>query len=170
MVIDSLLEKLKQTPMDLRVLGTLLPDYATTMEYKQLNGRHRAHVFKDKKCIVMRIPSNFSDIGHFIVLVRHQKSIEYFSSLGGSPESELKQLGQDKAKMMELLGTNYVYNSKQLQSRDSTIHSCALHCLARIKLHKLKLQQYQKMFNRSITLRSSDDIVSMMTILLVSEL
>ena len=169
MVIKRLLRKLKQTPMDLDVLGSLLPAYAKTMEYKSITG-HRSQVFKKHRCVVLRIPSSFSPIGHFVVLLRKPKSIEYFSSLGGAPEKELAQLGQDKAPLMALLGRNYIYNSKALQSKSSTIHSCALHCLARIKLHDLKLAEYQKMFNREIRLSTGDDIVAMLTILLVSEL
>lgn len=56
MVIQKLLRKLKSTPMDLRVLATLLPKYATTATYKQLKGKHRSQVFKNHKCIVLRIP------------------------------------------------------------------------------------------------------------------
>ena len=127
-------------------------------------------MFKNHKCIVLRIPSNFSKIGHFVVLLKRPKAIEYFSSLGGSPTSELKQLGQDKEALMTLLGSNFIYNSKQLQSKSSSIHDCALHCLARIKLNDLKLADYQKMFTRTLTLSSPDDIVAMLTILLVSEI
>jgi hypothetical protein len=170
MVIDNLLRKLQKTPMDLKVLGSLLPAYATTITYEKIKGKHRSEVFKKHKCLVMRIPSSFSKIGHFVVLLRRPKAIEYFSSLGGSPESELKQLGQNKTILMDLLGTNYVYNSKALQSKQSTIHSCALHCLARVTLYDLKLADYQKMFTRTITLRTADDIVAMLTILLVSDL
>ena len=68
MVIQSLLRKLKQTPMDLRTLGRLLPSYATTATYDQIKGKHRSEVFKKHKCVVVLIPSTFSKIGHFVVL------------------------------------------------------------------------------------------------------
>ena len=171
MVIQKLLRKLKQTPMDLKTLGTLLPSYATTATYSQIKGRHRSELFGRHKCLVVLIPSKFSNIGHFVVLLRKPKSIEYFSSLAGSPYSELSRLGQnDKDMFLKLLGKNFIYNSKQLQSKSSTIHDCALWCLARIKLHELKLADFQKIFNRSLHLKTSDDIVGMLTILLVSEL
>ena len=171
MVIQNLLRKLKSTPMSLRTLGSLLPHYATTVTYDQIKGKHRSDVFGKHKCLVMLIPSKFSKIGHFVVLLRRPKSIEYFSSLGGSPYSELEKLGQDATTdFKKLLGQNFIYNSKPLQNKSSTIHDCALFCLARIKLHELKLADFQKMFNRSIHLKTADDIVAMMTILLVSEL
>ena len=170
MVIQNLLQKLKSTPMSLKTLGGLLPSYATTVTYDQIKGKHRSNVFGKHKCLVMLIPSKFSKIGHFVVLLRRPKSIEYFSSLGGSPYSELKELGQDATGFKTLLGQNFIYNSKPLQNKSSTIHDCALFCLARIKLHDLKLADFQKMFNRSIHLKNADDIVAMMTILLVSEL
>ena len=157
--------------MSLKTLGSLLPPYATTMTYDQIKGKHRSEVFKRHRCIVVLIPSKFSKIGHFVVLLRRVKAIEYFSSLGGSPYSELSRLGQqDKDMFIKLLGSNFIYNSKALQSKSSSIHDCALFCLARIKLHDLKLADFQKIFTRSIRLDSADDIVAMFTILLVSEL
>ena len=164
MVIRRLIEKMKRTPIDLRVLGSLLPSYAKTMQYKDIKG-HRSEVFGDKTCVVLRIPSNFSKIGHFVVLLKKQKSIEYFSSLGGSPYSELEKLGQDKSVLMDLLGSNFIYNSKALQSKSSTIQDCALFCLCRIVLSKLTLSDFQKIFSRSISLHSPDDIVSVLCIL-----
>lgn len=171
MVIQSLLRKLKQTPMDLKTLGSLLPPYATTATYDQIKGKHRSEVFGRHKCVVVLIPSSFSKIGHFVVLLRKPKAIEYFSSLGGSPYSELSKLGQnDKDMFMKLLGNNFIYNSKPLQSKSSTIHDCALFVLARITLNELKLADFQSMFTRSIHLQTADDIVAMLTILLVSSL
>lgn len=171
MVIQALLRKLKQTPMDLTTLGSLLPPYAKTATYDQIKGKHRSEVFGKHKCVVVLIPSKFSKIGHFVVLLRKPKAIEYFSSLGGSPYSELSKLGQnDKDMFVKLLGKNFIYNSKALQSKSSTIHDCALFCLARIKLHELNLADFQKIFTRSLHLKNADDIVGMLTILLVSEL
>lgn len=171
MVIQNLLRKLKQTPMDLKTLGSLLPSYATTATYDQIKGKHRSQLFAKHKAIVVLIPSSFSKIGHFVVLLRRPKAIEYFSSLSGSPYSELSQLGQsDKDLFLKLLGKNFIYNSKPLQSKKSTIHDCALFVLARIKLHELKLADFQKMFTRSLHLRTPDDIVAMLSILLVSDL
>ena len=170
MVIENLLRTLRETPMDLRTLGTLLPSYATTATYDQIKGKHRSEIFRNHACVVLLIPSQFSKIGHFVVLLRRVKAIEYFSSLGGSPYSELMALGQEKSAFLELLGNNFIYNSKPLQSQQSTIHDCALFCLARIKLHRLKLAKFQEMFHRAVHLSTADDIVAMMTILLVTEL
>jgi hypothetical protein len=166
MVITQLLQEIKQSPMDLRALGKLLPTFATTMEYSQLKA-HRSVVFGKKKCIVLLVPSSFSDIGHFVVLLRRPRSIEYFSSLGGSPASELHKLGQDENIMKRLLGHDFIYNSRALQSKSTTIHDCALWCLARVHLHEMKLADFQKMFQRSLHLKTPDDIVAMMCALMV---
>jgi hypothetical protein len=168
MVIKELLRELKQTPMDLAVLKKLLPSFATTKNYDELKA-HRSHVFKDHIAIVLLIPSTFSDIGHFVVLLKRPKAIEYFSSLGGSPYSELEKLGQNKEVLMKLLGPNFIYNSRKLQSRSTTIHDCALWCLARCHLHEMKLAEFQKLFQRSLHLNTPDDIVACMTVLLVSD-
>ena len=111
-----------------------------------------------------------SDLGDFIVLIPGRKSIEYFSSLSGSPRKETAALGQDGKVLMKLLGKNVAYNSKQLQSTRSTIEDCALHVLCRVKLKDLKLREYQELFSSAVHLKSADDIVAMLTILLVVDL
>ena len=123
-------------------------------------------MFKNYKCVVVLINSKTSEVGHYAVLTKFPKYIEYFSSLGGSPLKEAKELGQRGSVLLKLLGKNYVYNSNPLQKRDSTIEDCALWVLCRIRLRKLKLRQFQELFNSRVNLQASDDIMAMMTILL----
>jgi hypothetical protein len=71
---------------------------------------------------------------------------------------------------MKLLGKNVAYNSKPLQASQTTIEDCALHVLCRVKLKDLKLREYQQLFTSTVHLKSADDMVAMMTILLVVDL
>jgi hypothetical protein len=119
---------------------------------------------------VVLIPSDFSKIGHFVVLTAFNKYIEYFSSLAGSPRKETAALGQDGEVLLKLLGKNVAYNSKQLQLPSSTIEDCALHVLCRVKLKDLKLREYQSLFSNSIHLKNPDDIVAMLTALFLVDL
>ena len=166
--LKQLIQRLKSTPMNVGTLKKLLPDFATFKTISQLKP-HRSEVFKDKKCVVVLIPSSFSKIGHFVVLTRFKNYIEYFSSLSGSPQKESKELGQDSEVLMKLLGKNYAYNSKPLQSDKSTIEDCALHVLCRIRLHELKLREYQNLFSSAVHLKTADDIVALMCVLLLTE-
>jgi hypothetical protein len=167
--LQQLVTRLKQTPMNVGSLKKVLPEYATFKTIGQLT-EHRSKVFGRFDCVVVLIPSNFSTIGHFVVLTRFPKYIEYFSSLGGSPKSETQKLGQRADILLRLLGKNYVYNSVALQSSSSTIQDCALFVLARVKLRKLKLREFQALFKGRISLQSPDDIVSLLAVLLVVDL
>jgi hypothetical protein len=167
--LKDLVDRLKRTPMNVGGLKKLLPAYATFKTLEQLKP-HRSEVFKNHRCVVVLIPSDFSKIGHFVVLTAFKNYIEYFSSLAGSPRKETAALGQDGKVLMKLLGNNVAYNSKQLQAPRSTIEDCALHVLCRVKLKDLKLREYQQLFTNSVHLKNSDDIVAMMTILLVVDL
>jgi hypothetical protein len=167
--LQQLIEKIKQTPLDVGSLKKLMPNYCTFKLLSQLT-EHRSKLFKNHRCIAVLIPSSFSKIGHYVLLTAFNKYIEYFSSLGGSPVKETQKLGQDGSLLMKLLGKNYVYNSKPLQAASTKIEDCALHVLCRAKLKDLKLADYQKLFSARINLTSADSIVAMLTILMVIDL
>lgn len=164
--IQQLINRLKSTPMNVGTLKSLLPPYATFKTLSEL----KSSAFGKHECVVLLIPSKFSKIGHFVVLLKFTKYIEYFSSFGGSPDSEMQLLGQHSDTLKKLLGRNYTYNSVELQSSSSTIQDCALFVLARIALRTLKLRQFQQLFKAKVVLDTPDDIVSMLTALLLVDL
>lgn len=165
--LTQLIQRLKSTPMNVGTLKRLLPSYCVVKTFDQISSR--SSLFAKHECVVMLIPSSFSKIGHFVVLIQRPRHIEYFSSLGGAPEKEVAKLGQNKEKMLKLLGKNYIYNSLPLQKQSSTIEDCGLHVLARVRLYKLKLRDYQQLFTSSVTLKDADDIVAMMTVLSLAD-
>ena len=167
--LSELIERLKKTPMNVGSLKRILPSYATFKTLDQIS-EHRSKVFGKHKCVVMLIPSKFSKMGHYVCLTRFPKYIEYFSSLGGNPSSEVAKLGQNGSNLMTLLGKNYAYNSKALQQNNTTIEDCALWVMCRLKLSGLKLREFQGLFTNKIHLRSPDDIMAMMVILFLTEL
>lgn len=167
----QLLEKMKTTPIDLRVLEKKLPPRCRAVQYQQLKGKHRSDAFgKGTDALVVLIPKKGSKVGHFIALLARPRFIEYFSSLGGSPDSELSKLGESHGIMKNILGNNFIYNSKPLQSGKYNINDCACWILARLYLKHLKLREFQTLFDREVHLRSSDDIVAMLCVLLLSNL
>jgi hypothetical protein len=167
--LQQLINKLKQTPLNVGSLKKIMPKYCTFKLLSQLT-EHRSQMFKNHRCIIVLIPSSFSKIGHFVLLTAFPKYIEYFSSLSGSPVKETQKLGQDGALLMKLLGKNYVYNSKTLQAPSTKIEDCALWVLCRAKLKDLKLREYQQLFSTRINLSTPDDIVAMLTVLMVIDL
>lgn len=168
--LETLLEKIKQTPLDLDYLRKKLPAGCRAVEYKSLKGRHRSEVFKDTEALVVLIPKVGSDVGHFVVLLAKNNHIEYFSSLGGTPAKELEKLGEPAAIFEELLGKHFITNSKTLQSGAYHINDCAIWCLLRCYLRTLKLREFQELFGRSTHLQTPDDIAAAMGVLLLIDL
>ena len=168
--ILDLLEKMKRTPIDLRVLEKKLPPGCKAVQYKDLEGKHRSEAFGENDVLVVLIPKKGSKIGHFIALLGRDRYIEYFSSLGGSPDSELDKLGEPHKIMKNILGNNFIYNSKPLQKGVYNINDCAIWILCRTYLKHLKLREFQNLFDSSVHLQSSDDIAALMCVLLLSDL
>lgn len=164
----ELVEKLEHTPVSLADLRKLIPENCKAVELKHLKGKHRSSIFKDNEGMIVRLPSDLSKIGHFVCLLPKQHHIEYFSSLGNSPVQETKRLGNDKT-LLELLGTEYIYNRKPLQSGKFNIKTCGMWVVTRLFLRDLKLREFQTLFSRSLSLQTSDDIVSIMMLILFSE-
>ena len=144
-------------------LKSRVPHGVQVLSYTQLN-KPRGEIFKKKKPAVVLIPKKGEDLGHFIALLPRERYIEYFSSLGGSPESELAQLGEPLEIMRKILGKNFIYNRVQLQSGKYSVRDCASWVLARVKLAKMPLREFTKLFKRR-TLQTSDDVVALMTLL-----
>lgn len=168
--LETLLEKIKQTPLDLDYVRKKLPPRCRAVEYKNLKGKHRSQVFKDTDALVVLIPKVGSNVGHFVVLLAKEHHIEYFSSLGGTPAKELQKLGEPLEIFQELLGKNFITNSKTLQSGKYSINDCAVWCILRCVLRKLKLREFQELFARATHLQTSDDIAACLGVLLLIDL
>jgi len=165
MKLNQLLEQIKSTALDVDYLRKRLPKKCKIVDYTMLKG-HRSQIFKGIEALVVLIPKKDSDIGHFVVLLPREHHIEYFSSLGGSPQSELAKLGEPERQMKEMLGKNYIYNRKKLQSGKYNIQDCGLWCILRCRLRHLKLREFQELFMRSINLQTSDEIAACMGVVM----
>ena len=146
-----------------------MPKNVDVVKYSKLQNKHRSEIFNGKRAVVVLIPKKKSRIGHFVALLPRRHHIEYFSSLGGSPDSELEALGEPLHIFQELLGKNYIYNRTRLQSGSYKVEDCAAWVLARVLLSKLKLREFVAMFQRTITLSDPDTIVAALTLLLFSD-
>ena len=163
---QALLEQIKETPMSIEALRKKLPERCKAVMYQQLVG-HRSKLFKNHDAIVVLIPKKNSKIGHFVVLLAKRNHIEYFSSLGGTPDSEMEKLGEPVQRIKEVLGKNYIVNTVKLQSGAYHVNDCAIWVLLRCYLRKLKLREFQNLFTRRVTLNSSDDVAAAMGVLLL---
>jgi len=170
MKLTSILQAIERTPVSVEFIRARLPSNCRVVEYQSLKGKHRSQVFKNTQALVVLIPKKGESLGHFIVLIPGRKSIEYFSSLGNSPWTELEKLHESRDIFEQLLGKNFNYNHRELQSGDYSINSCAVWVLLRAYFRKYKLRDFQSLFSRRITLESPDDIGAMMAVALWQDL
>ena len=161
--MQGLLREMKENPVTIGFLKRRVPHGVKVVSYQKLKAG-RSAIFKGGKPVIVLIPRKGYEEGHFITLVPWKRSIEYFSSLGNSPQKELALLHEPLDIMMNILGKNFTYNRVQLQSGKYNINDCAAFCLARVILHKMKLRDFLSLFQKRM-LRSSDDVVALMTLL-----
>jgi len=166
MDLKSAISKIKNLPIDLRDLKPILPPRCDIILYKNLN-KPRSVLFAKTDGYVVRVPNANNKVGHFVVILAKRNHIEFFSPTGGSIASEFKRLKQDPTLLNNLVGQHFIYNSKKLQRDVNSIQDCASWALARLYLRHLKLRDFQKLFIKSVNLQSSDDIVSLMSLLLL---
>ena len=163
--INSLMETIKKTAVGIQFLKDRLPKDVDVVSYEKLKGKDRRTVFKGKRAVVILIPKKGEKLGHFVVCLPRENHIEYFSSLGNDYKVELQKLGEASAIFDTLLGKQYIYNRVPLQSKAYHINDCAAFVLSRVYLSHLKLREFVKLFQKSVNLQSSDDIVALMTVL-----
>ena len=164
--MNSLIQQVKQTPVSIEFLRKRMPAGVKVLDYRRLP-KSRAKLFEGGKPVVVLIPKKGENVGHFVCLLPWKRSIEYFSSLGNSPETELALLDEAKEKMMTILGNNYTYNRTKLQRATYKVQDCASWCIARVMFSELKLREFLKLFQSSVVLRSKDDVVSFLTLLMM---
>ena len=157
------IESIKHQLVTIKELKRKLPAYAKLVLYKDLKG-HRSEVFGRYRCIIVLYEGEINNTmqGHYVVLIKRQNHIEYFSSLGFGPQHEKHMLGLEKLGAFDkLLGKQFQYNRVKLQSDAYDINDCAWWCLARVLLYKMKRREFVKFFSQRHVLKSSDDILAL---------
>ena len=166
MSLQRIIQSIKSFPVDVGFLRGHLPDKCKVVQYSELNN-HRSEIFKNLNSLVVIIPMKGTKYGHFIVLLPRKHHIEYFSSLGGNPFSELKKLNEPRFIFDKLLGKKYIYNSVMLQKDSKDTKSCWIWVILRAVFHNLKLRDFVSLFQKKISLQSSDDIAGLMVLALL---
>ena len=165
------LREIIRKPLGLNKLREMLPSDSKAMLYSELakDKRSRQAIFKGVRSIVVLYETKIDNKtqGHWVVLIPRAHSIEYFSSLGRSPSDEMHALHQDPTAFSRILGKNFTYNRAKLQLQSYNVDDCGYWALARAILVEFKLRDFQKLF-RGRTVRSSDEMMGLMTLLLAN--
>lgn len=165
------LREIIREPLGLNKLREMLPNNSKAMLYSDLakNKASRESIFKGLRSIVVLYETKIDGKrqGHWVVLIPRAHSISYFSSLGRSPSDEMNALHQDTTAFNRILGKNFTYNRAKLQLQNYNVDDCGYWALARAILVEFKLRDFQKLF-RGRTIRSSDEMMGLMTLLLAN--
>ena len=158
-------------PLGLNKLRSMLPSDSKALLYAELakDTRPRQAIFKGLRSLVVLYETKIQNKsqGHWVVLIPRAHSIEYFSSLGRSPTDEMHALHQDPTVFGRILGKNFTYNRAKLQLQSYNVDDCGYWALSRAILVDYKLGDFQKLF-RGRTVRSSDEMMGLMTLLLAN--
>lgn len=145
------INKFIEVPLSDRTILTLLPK-SNIIIYNQLaKFWDLEQIFgKDGSCIILYQTSE--NFGHWIcIFKRSQSELEIFDSLGYLPDNELKFVPEKlfKGPLLTNLITkgrySWTFNPYRFQE-DNSSNTCGKWCVLRIKLRKLKLDQFKKLF------------------------
>ena len=156
--------------MSIAALRARLPSNCKAVLYDTLRAdkRHRSKIFADTEALVVLYEGVIDGIkqGHFVVMIPRKTHIEYFSSLGHSPNHETTIIGLKNDVLKRILGTNFKYSRAKLQRNKYTVNTCARWVLARCYLRSWNLQHFQSFFHKRQPITSPDDKVTLMTMIL----
>ena len=103
-----------------------------------------------------------SNVGHFVLLMRHPRSgITFFDPYGFGLSRLLTKTGNERHLEKKLLH-NFHDNRIPYQKKQNDIQTCGRHCVVRYNAAAMKPKEYQSLMNLPGLL--PDDIVMLMTI------
>lgn len=175
MSLTQLVAEEVKRPLSYEMLRTMLPNWCRFATYDSLakfktlkdalQGKqmlvvlYQVHDKKTKKLVNMP--------GHYIVLNTRAKNqpVEYFSSSGWTPSAELAATHSDRNIFARLLGRNFIHNSVAFENVGD-MNTCWRWVLTRCVLGHVSLKEFQRLFNQKFMPKDSNDIVTLMTLLL----
>lgn len=146
--------------------------------YNQLKDINQIEqIFKDNSCVILYEQKPKS--GHWVCLLKHGSTIEFFDSYGLFPDDEkhhidpsfLLSSNQQTNHLVKLLldaqkrGYRIEYNNYHFQNKNAS--TCGRHVIARILMKNYNIEQYNK-FIKSFKKEglSPDDVVTIITSIL----
>ena len=91
--MEALIKKVEQIPVSLGNLKKFSPPHVHCMLYTDITDK----LFIDgKPCTIILLENDQSSIGHFVLLIKRDSSVEYWSSYGNKPDFAIKKTGNDR--------------------------------------------------------------------------
>jgi hypothetical protein len=165
--MEAVLKNLEQQPIALGLLKKKLPRYVKCMLYDDLPEKGNIYAVMGRAtCLIVLYMMHGDDqsVGHYSTILRHGKTLEYFSSYGLSPEAEIHRT-HSSGKLLHMLGTEYIRSSAVLQNKTHS-STCARWAAVRCILHEIPIQLFVSHFTKPVHLQTPDDVVTMSTMFL----
>jgi hypothetical protein len=156
---NPVIEKIIEEPLGDDDIRQYLPD-SKIIKYSQLQDFKKIEdLLPEKTDAVFLLYEDSPNKGHWVCVCRYGKTLEFFDSYGGYPDSQLKWvpcpirrgLEQDKTLLTNLFNKSQfsiIYNPIAYQDDHDDINTCGRHCLFRV-LNLLKagrdLAQYYEL-------------------------
>lgn len=142
-------------------INKLLDGKCNIMSYDQLNNYNNIDSAMGKYGALVLLYQTKQNYGHWCcVFKRNNDTIEFFDPYGLFPDDELEfvpnnmrnVLGEDYPHLTWLLyNSGYKkidYNSKQLQKFKEDVNTCGRHCVVRIMMRNLSIDEYIKFLGK----------------------
>ena len=156
--MDNLIQNLEQIPVSSEGIKRLgLPSNIAIVLYKNLT---KDHLKKD--AVIILLENREERIGHFVTII---KGKEYFDSFGKPVQYALHKT-KNNDKLLSFLPRNFFRNRVRLQSQSSDVNTCGMFAIARALLWDLSQREFLRLFKRKTHLRTADDTITLMTVLL----
>ena len=165
--MQTVLKHLEGEPVGIAHLRRSVPAHVRVVEFDKMP-TSIDQLFGKKKAVIVLYDMHSSEgataggAGHYIVLIKRPKGLEYFSSYGLAPPVEVAAT-HSNPKKFSFLPRKLIVNRTKFQSKRHTA-TCGRWAYSRALLADLDLKHFQKYFSGKVRVQTPDDLVSIATI------
>lgn len=169
--IDDIIEDLVSKPLSGEEMIEACQGETNVITHQELaNVEDIYDLFGDNDNFIMLYETE-PNYGHWVCVINHpeENTIEFFDPYGKKIDSQLSYISDpsidDYPHLSELLlasGAKIIHNDQPLQKHSKDISSCGRHCILRVNMRDIPLDQYQAML-MSKKPSERDKIVTMLT-------
>jgi hypothetical protein len=168
MILDDFIQKEQQVPLDKDDVMKLI--YRPGARYFYYNDIRKTTTLKqllpkrNSGCVILFVSKN-SEIGHFCLLFRHERSgLHFYDPYGFGLKKVIDLTGSDH-KLQQLIRGKDIHINKhafqKLKKGRVAINTCGRHIATRYNAAHMKPDEYEKfLYHRSM---DPDEIVTMLT-------
>lgn len=131
------------------------------------NFRNFEELFGNKKCVILFLPNETDEIGHWTCMINHDKYIEFFDPYGYKYDAlrNILHFNNTLENLINNSNKKIVFNKFRFQQIRENISTCARHVAVRCRLSSMLLDEYKNFIIHSHY--KPDDLVTILTLLII---